>query len=791
MRPEEGTEPGHPLLASLGRQGRDFVDLLLEVAPDREEEHWIEPGDDSALHTLQTDLLTLRDRTGRAAVPADDRSLQLHVCHTPMREIEVLHDQLHWLFERHPDLGPADVVVMTPDIDAYAPCVEAVFGGAQGARHIPWSLADRSLRAESPLITAYLALLELPGGRYPADRLLALLDVPAVHRRFGLEPGDLELAQRLVREGAVRWGVDAAMRERLGLPATREHTWRFGLDRLLLGYALPGTDRGLRGGVPPCDAVEGSDAQVLGRLAAFVEATAALEDALAVPRPMAAWVEAFDDVLTRCLASGDAEEDAIDAIRVALRGLAADAARAGYDAPLPLDLARALLEAALAEPVARGRFLAGGVTFCAMVPMRSIPFQVVCLVGMHDGSFPRTRQPLSFDLLAAADPRPGDRSRRDDDRWLFLEAVASARRCLYVSWVGRGVRDNAAIPPSIVVSELRAAIERGFDAPHLETVHPLQPFSPKYFAAPPAPGLVSYSTELCEATRRRGRGRPVVPLVTSRLSDAAPEAFDIELERFAEFFVNPTAHLLRERLGIRLAEAAQPVEFREPFCLDALGRYVLRAELLGRWGEATDSAGLLPDLRGRGLLPIGRVGEVELAQQRAVVDDFAARVEAVGGGEVVETVPVDVRLGRVRISGTLRLAADGLVDFRLATPKPRDLLRLWVRHLSCTWLGPARKDGGADGSARRGACSSVPWAMRSACCASWRTPTTTACTASCRSFRGRPSGGARRRVGSGNGRVRRGRETSSATASGWTSGSRTAGARSTRSATSSKPSPRA
>jgi exodeoxyribonuclease V gamma subunit len=332
--------------------------------------------------------------------------------------------------------------------------------------------------------------------------------------------------------------------------------------------------------------------------------------------------------------------------------------------------------------VARGRFLAGGVTFCAMVPMRSIPFQVVCLIGMNDGSFPRARQPLSFDLLAADDAQPGDRSRRDDDRYLFLEAVASARRCLSVSWVGRGVRDNAHIPPSIVVSELLAAVRQGFDAPWIETVHPLQAFSRRYFATPPAPGLVSYSTELCEATRRRGRGRRVRPLVTTRLPDAPAEAFDVDLDRFSEFFVNPTAHLLRERLGIRLAEAAQPVEFREPFCLDAVGRYALRTELLGRWSEPTEPALLLRELRGRGLVPVGRVGEVELAQQRAVVGEFAARVETAVGGEPLGTVPLDVRLDRVRVSGALRdVGPDGLIAFRLAEPKPRDLLALWIRHL--------------------------------------------------------------------------------------------------------------
>src|SRR5262245_24026147 len=203
-------EPGAALLASLGRQGRDFLDLVVECEPHREEAAFVDPGDDSLLHALQSDLLTLRERADRIAVAPDDRSLQVHVCHGTMREVEVLHDQLLWLFECHPELTPADVVVMTPDVDDYAPAIEAVFGGTPGERRIPFTVADRSLRAESPLVEAFLGLLDLPGSRYDADRLLALLDTPAVHRRFEIAAGDLDLVQRLVTESAVRWGVDAA-----------------------------------------------------------------------------------------------------------------------------------------------------------------------------------------------------------------------------------------------------------------------------------------------------------------------------------------------------------------------------------------------------------------------------------------------------------------------------------------------------------------------------------------------------------------------------------------------------
>jgi exodeoxyribonuclease V gamma subunit len=698
-------EPGHPLVAALGKQGRDLLDLLLRMrAPDREDEVYVEPGDDTLLHALQTDLLTLRARAERMPVVPEDRSLQIHVCHGPTREVEVLHDQLLWLFEHHPDVTPADVVVMMPDIETYAPCIEAVFGGTQGPRHIPFTVADRSLRAESPLVEAFLGLLELPGGRYEADRLLALLDTPAVHRRAGLAAGDLDLVQHLVRESAVRWGVDAATRVRLDLPASREHTWRYGLDRLLLGLALPGGDRVMRGDVLPCDAVEGHDAQVLGRFASFVEAAVALEETLAAPRPMRSWARTLADVLARFVEPDEEETGVVQAVRAALDGLADATTRAGYEAPIGLELVRALVRRTLERPARRGQFLAGGVTFCAMVPMRSIPFEVVCVIGMNDGRFPRGGQPASFDLMAAGERQPGDRVRRDDDRYLFLEALCSARRCFYVSYVGRGIRDNAPIPPSSVVHELRAAVERGFDAPALETVHPLQAFSPRYFTGADDARLVSYSAELCAASRHRGQGRRLARVVEARLPDAPAAAYALDLDRLLAFVTNPAAYLLQERLGIRLADAARPVEHRERFVLDGLAAYAVRNELLARRGEPRDRTALLGELRARGLLPLGQVGVVELGRQEGIVEAFADRLAALTTGEPLEVIRFEHQaLGRVHVSGALHdVGRDGLLEYRIAEPKARDRLRLWIRHLvlhvvrprpdgwQSTWLGVRR-----------------------------------------------------------------------------------------------------
>lgn len=689
---------GNSLLASLGKQGRDFIDQVQE-AQGTEEEWFADPGEDSLLHCLQSDILNLRNRGTNdcpaTPVQADDRSVQVHACHGPMREVEVLHDQLLALFQAQPDLHPAEVVVMTPDIEAYAPYIEAVFATVQGERRIPFSIADRSFRQESPLVDAFFALLELAVSRFDANQVLAILETPAVQRRFGLVEDDLLLVHRWVRETRIRWGIDPQSRARLGLPATAEHTWRAGLDRLLLGYALPGNNARLFADILPYDQVEGGIAQIMGRLQAFTEAISDLQAGLDGRRSVAAWVAGLQGIVERFLAPGEDEEAQIQALREALNQLAETARQADFAEPVSLAVIKSSLRRRLETADPANRFLTGGVTFCAMVPMRSIPFQVVCLIGMNDGAYPRSHRPPGFDLMAHHFRR-GDRSRRNDDRYLFLEALVSARRCLYLSFVGNSIRDNSAIPPSVLVSELLDTLRQGFCGSDgqgniLEQVltrHPLQAFSRRYFGGDQR--LFSYSQQLCEAGQEAGRGESEPqPLIGTVLPEPDEPWRSVDLERLIRFLANPARYLLRQRLGIHLEEGQGLLETREPFTLDALAGQDLRQMLLSLRLAAEPLDQALPVMRAEGRLPHGQVGTILFERQLDSVTGFAGRLEQVLPADRLEPWEVNLQLAGMHLTGRLDgIGQEGLVGYRLDKIRPRDLLNLWVRHLLLNLLNP-------------------------------------------------------------------------------------------------------
>jgi exodeoxyribonuclease V gamma subunit len=698
-------ETGNSLLASLGKQGRDLFDQLQDLEA-TEETLFEEPSDARLLHAVQSDILHLRNRgegpDERTTIGAADRSIQMHACHSPTREIEVLHDQLLALFESEAELTPADVVVMTPDIDRYAPTIEAVFGTADPARRIPYHVAGRSARSASPLVRTFFALLDMPESRFDVNGVLALLEAEAVRRRFGAAPGDLDQIRDWLRQTGVRWGVNAEDRAARELPRVPDHTWRAGLDRLLLGYALPGGGSRLFAGVLPYDEVEGDSAAVLGRLVAFAEALFGAAADLRSPRSVPAWADRLRRLVADFIDPDDREEDERGRLLAAIAAMEAHAGQAEFAGDVSLRLVRACLQGLVERDGGRSPLAAGTVTFCGLVPARGIPFAVVCFVGMDDGAFPRAQRTIGFDLMHE-EPRQGDRSRRQDDRSLFLEALLAARRVFSVSYVGQHIRENTPLPPSVLVSDLLDYLDRGFlgldpSRPirgQLVTRHPLQPFSPRYFRGDGP--LFSFAADLCEASRvaagARGGRLPFLS-AAGGLPEPPAEWREVTLEQLIRFFTHPTRYLVRDRLGIRLEEDEGLLETREPFALDALSGYQLRQRLLDGRLQGAPREDLHAAARAGGLLPHGEVGRVLLGLEASRVERFARRVEARQPPERHEAIPVDLDLGPIRLRGRLAdLGEPGRFAYRFAKTKVKDRISLWIQHLLLNRLGPPRVSG--------------------------------------------------------------------------------------------------
>jgi exodeoxyribonuclease V gamma subunit len=701
--PSEGDllhlDPGNSLLASMGKLGRDFLNLVTEIGWE-ETSAFDEPGDGTLLHAVQSDILHLRDGApegGKKTVLAGDDSIQFHDCHSPMREVEVLKDRLLHLFDRDPGLAPRDILVMTPDIQAYGPYIQAVFDvPSSDPGWIPFSIADRGLKGQSLVLDAFLAILDLRDSRFGASQVLRILECAPVRRRFDLSAADLDVVKRWVRETRIRWGWDREDRAAAGLPAFEENTWRAGLDRLLLGYAMPGGDERLFRGILPYDPVEGGETLVLGRLLEFVGLLRKYTEALREPRKLDGWAGLLGELLDRFLRPLGEEERQVQGLRSAIRSLGemTDSRRAGFDQPVDLRAVRWSLERALEREGPGYGFLTGGITFCSMLPMRSIPSRVICLIGMNNNAYPRESHPVGFDLLAAH-PRPGDRSRRNDDKYLFLESVLSAREILYISYVGQGIQDNSAIPPSVLVSELTDYIGEHYAMDGAEilecliTRHRLQPFSPRYFEGDRR--LFSYSAENCDAAHHLLQERTAaVPFFTRGLGDPPEEFRTLDLEDLRRFCRNPTRYILNRRLLIHLEEEMPFPEDKESFDIQGLDRTLLGERMIRQQaGGGTDPARFLTQWRASGALPPGRVGECLYDELRVGAERLMAGVKALSGGEAPKTLDLDIRLAGFTLKGRMtRVHARGAIEYRYARIRGADMLGAWISHLAMHLAAP-------------------------------------------------------------------------------------------------------
>ncbi len=639
---EELHAHSHPLLASWGRQGRDFVRMLDEFDSAQASDQlrvdlFSDDQGDTLLSQVQAavrDLLPLREHPPRA-LAAGDRSIEFHVAHGVQREVEVLHDQLlSWFAEPGSTLRPREVVVMVPDIDSFSAAIDAVFGQHRrsDARFIPFEIGDVKDRSVNPLLVALEWLLRLPQQRCRQSEVRDLLDVPALAARFGLEQDDLPTLGHWIEGAGVRWGLDQAHRDGLGLgSAGEQNAWIFGVRRMLLGYASGG-GANFRA-IEPYAEVGGLDAALAGSLAQLIETLLEWRAALAEARTPAAWGGLARALLGAFFAASE-ESDRLTLAELgeALQVWLDTCASAAFEEAVPLGVLREAWLGALDEPTLNHQFVSGGVTFCTLMPMRAVPFRVVCLLGMNDGDFPRRAPKADFDLLAQPGmARPGDRSRRDDDRYLMLEALLAARDKLYISWVGRNVRDNSEQPPSVLVSQLRDYLTAGWqlDLHARSTEHALQPFSRRYFEAG---GLLTYAREWRAAHAEAGQGGDGAlsdALSDAQFDEAAPAltaglppyeidaAFRLKLLNLANFLRQPVRYFFRQRLGVMFGDSALVGEDEEPFSLNALERYLLEDTMLDDSGtpEPLEQVhACLSERAGRlareGVLPIGLIGQM-------------------------------------------------------------------------------------------------------------------------------------------------------------------------------------
>jgi exodeoxyribonuclease V gamma subunit len=716
--------PANRLLASWSRDARE-MQLVLAGGERADHHHPVAFASDTLLARIQAAVRADEPPPGlplpgeqdrRPLLDPGDRSLQVHACHGRARQVEVVRDAiLHALID-DPTLEPRDVIVMCPDIETFAPLLQATFGAGEAVEDVDGGdstparpqfvdlrvrLADRSLHPTNPVLAVVAQLLELAGERVTASQVLDLIDREPVRRRFGFDDEALARMKDWIGAANIRWGLDAAHRAPFKLDAVAAGTWRAGLDRLLLGVTMTEDRFRLFHGVLPLDDVESGAIDLAGRLAEFVARLGRALDALSRPQPIAEWALEISRAADSLAATRDRDDWQRLALARLLDDVVAGATLGGTAASTPLAPAevRSLLAERLEGRPTRSNFRTGHLTICTLHPMRSVPHRVVCLLGLDDDTFPRKALRDGDDLMLDR-PRIGERDPRSEDRQLLLDALLAATERMIITYTGNDERTNTLRPPAVPVGELLDVVDatvRAPDARASERVvvhHPLQPFDPRNFAPGALIPRTSWSLDPVALDGARALKNPLAPRGPF-LAQPLPalETSLVEVEDLVRFVAHPVRAFLRERLRIRLADESDETRDDLPLELDGLERWGVGQRLVeARLAGVDGRAAVLAEIA-RGALPPGVLGMPIIDDVYAIADAIADETEKLLAGGAADGI-VDARVELAdgcMVSGTVaRVSGDLLVTTTYSTVAAKHRLAAWVRLLAATAAHPQR-----------------------------------------------------------------------------------------------------
>ncbi|BBY80118.1 exodeoxyribonuclease V subunit gamma [Mycolicibacterium pulveris] len=690
-------EVDHPLLATLGR---DLRELQRALPADPHTDEYL-PGPerpDTLLGWLQSDITANAVRPKGRVHNASDRSVQVHSCHGPARQIDVLREVLLGLLADDPTLEPRDILVMCPDIETYAPLIVAGFGlgdmikGVHPAHQLRVKLADRALTQTNPLLGVASQLLALAGGRATSSEVLNLAHAAPVRARFGLTDDDLEDITRWVRQANIRWGFDREHRQPFGVDFI-QNTWRFGIDRVLAGVAMSDDSHAWIDTTLPLDDVSSNRVELAGKLAEYVDRLQRVAESLTGARPLKDWLAALTDGVQLLTDVGDADAWQISQLQREFGDVLAGAGSRA-DTLLRLPDIRALLQRHLAGRPTRANFRTGTLTVCTMVPMRSVPHRVVCLVGLDDGVFPRHGIVGGDDALAR-DPMTGERDIRSEDRQLLLDAINAATETLVITYTGANEYSGLQRPPAVPLAELLDALDLTTEQPVRKRVvveHPLQPFDTRNVIPG---GLVpeqpfSFDPTVLRAAQTRSGERHERPaFISGPLPD--PSADDVVLADLVAFLRDPVKGFYRA-LDYTLPWEVDGVEDAMPVDIDALEEWTVGDRMLHDMLRGMDPDEARQAEWRRGTLPPGNLGwrkATEIRDQAALLAEAAAPYRSAEPWAV--DLDIDLGSGR-RLTGTVSpLFRNHLVSVTYSKLDGRHLLPSWIRLLALAVHDPGRE----------------------------------------------------------------------------------------------------
>ena len=654
-----------PLLANLGQQGKEFFNELLDNQDKEEFEVFereqldfekLEQHNQTQLISLQRNLLELNCKKHNKS---KDDTITINSCHSQLREVQVLHDRLLDMIAKDSNIKPRDILVMCPNIEDYSPYIACVFSRFPEKSKLPCSIADRTLLDSESLVASFIDLLQLPESDFEVNKILDYLSVPAIQKKFSISNDQLETIRYWLKEASIHHSNDGTF------------SWAWGLKRLMMGFSYADDGEIVDDNMLTVPVINGSAIVDLGGLYELMELLAEYSQELTKLRTVEEWQEDLLEMLENVFDTTDEEAFIYKKIKDVIAKVTQLPQSIVVGEKFDLYTIRYCLISQLSEPIINNHFLNGKVTFCSMTPMRNVPFKVVAMLGLNNGKFPRQESAISFDLMARLGRRKGDRVQRDDDRYLFLESLLSARKYLYLSFLGKSVKTNAEQEPSLVLKELESYLQQNYGWSDKDIKqYSLHAFNEECYSD----NYRSYDSQWLKFIASQPKQfytDDMATFVEPRIAN------ELSVQELVRMFENPLKTYARLSLELNLEDYSYELDDSEPFDIAGLEKHQLKQDLLKAIIDDGDITSIKKQSKLSGKLPESMLTDMMYNEEYVKLENFVSEMEL----SRFTKESFDVNIAGHKLSADAYICGNELRLFNISTFKIKHKFELYLTAL--------------------------------------------------------------------------------------------------------------
>lgn len=606
-------------------------------------------------------------------------SIQIRSCHSPLREVETLHQFLLERFEADPSLKPDDVLVVTPDLTPYEKLIDAVFGVQEKELPaIPYRTPSSGFQESIQVINIFLEFLNLLTSRFQFDDVFDLFQSKPVLERFDISESDASRIKEWLEDNYIIWGIDEEHRKEWSQPEQKTHTWKRAMQRIWDGDIIGSHEAG------ELDLYRYEGIKTITdreRWAVFSRFFNFLNDNRQIvkdPKNAGQWCDLLLRWASEIFSEGVITDGAGYAVKSGIESLRGQFQASSIEGKIPFKLIRSEIETVLENRAGRSARFTDGVTFSSMVPVRGLPFKVIAMIGLNEESYPRKQNAPEFDLMNQ-NPRVTERDRKKEDKALFLESVMAAGEIHYCSYIGQSKVDNEHLPPSPIVSEWIDYLSRvtGREQESWVRYEAISGFSPNAFTNGKTYSEKYYRAMQATVSDASIRGGGIQFQKPIESEDVQTE---VELNDMIRFYTKHPSWFLRNRFD---AKPRDPEEERDEFSLSVLEKHQLFRQIFSWRLSGIESEKIQPAVLESGIVPAGWGGRKNFNELSESVDTALQVLNELNIKPELNLLDINITLNDSRLIGLVENYSNrGLVQVNPSSKRGGNLFKAWLNHLA-------------------------------------------------------------------------------------------------------------